>query len=346
MNGCDDPTHSSIIDLGTLPPHSAVTQPISLCITLDPKTAVAGIYNLLISVVYQWDQGSDLVTAEKNLQVDLIGTETIVGIPIGFAGFVLPGLMLLVALKWFGVPWATSLQTEDRIIYGVILSLVLLGPFSWMAGQPGIPQWVTWLDFQKQVSIERLGIYILVGVLIGTLIGLFYKSVEIKKMRDVKFKESMQIIEGDQAPGLLIKALMLNSKYRAKKVFFQNKTSRVYGYHYARSGNSIYIFAHFILILSRLKPDTRKKIRSLIDSEKGTETNPQGILAILKLLGNEDAKAFIIAIPVIEVATVGKSNPINPNQAYLRIDGDQYLQPQYEENLEGSLLEIMDEEPY
>jgi len=194
------------------------------------------------------------------------------------------------------------------------------------------------------VSIERLGIYTLVGSLIGVLIGIVYKAIELRKIRAAKFKESMQIDEGDRAPELLIKALMLNSQYRGKKVFFQNKTKKIYGYHYARSENSIYIFAHFILISSRLKPDVQKKVLAAAGPRGDFGKNRQRMLAVLKLLSNEDKEAFQIADPVFEVALTGKSSPVNQEQAYLRIDEEQYLQPQYEETQDGYLLEILDQE--
>ena len=169
------------LDLGPLPPHSVKSQPF--CLTLDFNTAHAGSFNLLFEVTYTWAQKTDLVTAEKTIQVDLIGNQTILGLPLAFAGFILPGLMFLITLRWFKAPWAVGLSGEDKLIYGVLLSLVLLGPFALLGSLPDAPGWVQFLNFSQDVTIPRLAVYVLIGLAFGGIAGVIYQKVKADQAR-------------------------------------------------------------------------------------------------------------------------------------------------------------------
>jgi len=348
VSSCDSPTQITQVELGEIPPRSTVPQPVSICFTLNRKAAIAGNYNILMSVVYRWKDGIDLVSVEKALWVDLIGVDAILGVPLAFAGFILPGLMMLVALRWFKVPVAKNLEPVDRLIYAILLSLVLLGPFSWLATRPSAPSWATWLDFQQQVSIERLVVYTLVGLLIGLIIGLAYWAVERRKARAAEFKASLQLKTGDQPPQLLKKALLLNPKYDGKRIFLQTKDSQhiIYGYHYAEYDKSLYVFAHFQLIISLLPQELQTKVHRMIDSAGSSGLDRKHLLAILDMLADDTANAFIIADPVVKLATDGKPAPPAPDLAYMIVDKDLYLPPQVDSRQSGCLLEVLEEMPY
>jgi hypothetical protein len=347
-DSCNNPAQTSPIDLGALPPHTIIPAPISFCLTLERQTALTGDYNILTGVLYSWEQGTDIVSVEKPLRVDLIGTDTILGVPLGFAGFVLPGLMLLVALRWFKVPIANDVQSADRLIYGVLLSLILLGPFSWLATQPGAPAWMSWLDFQQQVSIERLIIFVLVGLLIGVVIGLMYFGWEWQKKRTSQFQAALQINPDDRPHTLLKKALLLNPKFGDKRILLEKKDdhTQIFAYHYAFHDKSLYVFAQFQLIISLLPSEIQEKVRRVKASAGNSQLDSSSLLSILKLLKDDHSNAFLIANPVSMVSGDGKAMQSGVTLGYLVVEPELYFPPRVDGEHSGYLLEVLDEMPY
>jgi len=348
LGSCDNPAQTHPIDLGAIPPNSVSEQPVSICFTLDRQKALAGTYNILTSVIYEWEEGTGLLSEEKTLQVDLIGMDTILGIPLGFAGFVLPGLMILVILRWFKVPIAIDMEPADRFIYGILLSLILLGPFSWIASQPWAPAWITWLDFQQQVSIERLAVFVFIGLVIGLAIGLTYTGVELQKERAVNFRASLRIKTDERPPELLKKALLLNPKHEGKRILLISKDNKqkIYGYHYAVFDKTLYVFAHFQLIIDSLPIDLQTKVRQMINSSKNLSRDSKTLLAILNLLNDDQANAFMIANPVQVMIIEGEHIHSSQDLTYVGVEQDLFLPPQFDETHPGGLLEVLEETPY
>jgi len=349
--GCSKPAQTGPIDLGALPAHSVLATPKTLCLQVEPASAVSGSYNLLFSVMYSQEERTGVVTAEKALQVDLIGSEVILGVPLAFAGFVLPGLMILIALRWFGVPFARDLETEDRIIYGVILSLLLLGPFTLLARKAATAPWIQWLDIQQEISIERLGVYIVMGLALGVVMGVVYRWYDqSRKARAAAAIEALKFRDGDGRAKLIYKALKLNNRVYKKKFYFQHNKdqSRVYGYHYALVGDFIYVFPSFQLIASRLlEEDLRKKV---LDAARPLDTfrsDPVRISSVLELLGDDHSDAFIIQYAVDEISADGLPGPDNTGQTYITLDASKYSPPPPLETTQvGYLLELLENEPY
>jgi hypothetical protein len=161
------------IDLGLLPAHSVKSQ--AFCITLNPVTAQAGSFNVLFTITYTWGPKTDLTTAEKSLSVDLIGSQTILGLPLAFAGFILPGLMCLLVLRWFKAPWAVGLSGEDKLVFAVLLSIVMLVLLDLLGSLAGFLGWVQFLNFSQEVTIGRLIAYVVIGTIFGLVIGRSYR---------------------------------------------------------------------------------------------------------------------------------------------------------------------------
>jgi hypothetical protein len=341
-DSCGASPLNSPIEIGALAPYSTLAQPLTLCFALETDTAVAGSYNILFAIRYEWDKNSDLVTSEKPVNVDLIGAESILGIPIGLAGFVLPGFIVLVILKRFSIPWVKDFDSVDRVIYSVIFSIILLGPFSWLGSQPNMPPWIVWLDFRQQVNLIHLVFYVLIGILIGTAIGLAYlgRSESAKKAL-----ADRTVTESDQPLQLIRKALLLNGKCTGRKVRFQKKegNSEIYGYHYAPYNKGYIVFANFQLVLPRLPESVRLKVSKLAASSRSMNTDPKGILAVLKLLKDTDKNVFHIANYVLEMVG-GKQTDSSKNSSYMILPPDLY-NPPVEANETGYLFEIVPQEP-
>jgi hypothetical protein len=205
-----------------------------------------------------------------------------------------------------------------------------------------MPPWIIWLDFRQQVSIIHLGVYVLIGILIGAVIGGVYKrKVESAK----KALIDRMVTEGDTYPQLIWRALLLNGRLSEKRIYLQKKdmSSKVYGYHYASYNNGYIIFASFQLVLSRLPATLRQKVKQLAASRKSFNTDRRGIQEVLKLLKDTDGKAFCIANPVVEVAE-GKLSAVNENLAYLILDPGLY-RPPVEDESSGYLFDIVEDEP-
>ncbi len=331
-----------------LPAHTATAKPVTGCFVLDGANAIAGDYNILTSVSYQWDQGADLVSVEKTLKVDLIGMDTILGVPVGFAGFVLPGLMIITSLRWFKVPVVKDLEPADRILVGILLSILLLGPFAGLAALPGAPPWVTWLDFQQQVSIERLVAFTAAGLVIGLLLGLVYVGITQLQLSQARSREAwLHIAARDRPPKLIKKALRINPISQEKRIYIQQKSDqrRIYGYHFAVQDKSIYIFAHFQLILSRLPEETQAKVKAITSTKRESRLDTGQMLAILEALNDEQAEAFVIADPILVEGSMGKLDPLPDKNYFMKVDEALY-QPAQLDKEPGVLLEVLDNEPF
>lgn len=338
------------IDLGPLPAHSAMDAPKTLYLKVEPESAVSGSYNLLFNVSFHQGKQSGVVTDEKTLTVDLIGSETILGVPLAFAGFVLPGLMLLVALRWLKVPWAKDMSTEDRIIFGVIFSLLLLGPISLLARQAGSWRLIQWLDIQQEISIERLGAYIAIGLAFGLLAGAIYRDDARRKKAEEEAKlEALKFKDGDGAASLIWKGLKRNPPAGlAKQFFFEHRKdhSRIFGYHYARDEETIVIFPGFQLIASHLNGPLRNSILEAARPLDTFSSDPERMLKVADLLKNEDVDPITIVSPVREYLPNDAPGQVYQNRKSVIILAEDYLPRPYETKNSGCLLELLEDDPY
>jgi hypothetical protein len=70
---------------------------------------VVGDFNFLFTFEYEWPQQNSLqqsfVVVEKTLKVSLLGSDSVAGIPVGLAGFIVPGLIFWWIVARFNVPW-------------------------------------------------------------------------------------------------------------------------------------------------------------------------------------------------------------------------------------------------
>lgn len=256
---CSAPLQTGPLDLGTVPANSVKTE--VFCLDLDTRSARSGSFNLLFSLVYSWGEKTDLAAVEKEVAVDLIGSETILGIPLAFAGFILPGLMLLIVLRWFKLPWAAGLSSEDRLIYSVLISVIPLGMVSWLSGRVRLPGLVQFFNFGQQVTIAHLVGYVLLGAAVGLLIGLVYRLSRFLRKRTLDALVSAP----PSIPQAIHTALRLNGNYKGGPVLFSNKktAAQVKGAHCVETDERYYVFSQFRLNYDNLSADDKKFIDSL-----------------------------------------------------------------------------------
>ncbi|KAF0111113.1 MAG: hypothetical protein FD147_1214 [Chloroflexi bacterium] len=324
---------------GEIKANSVKTQ--NVCFKLNLDKAYAGTYNLFFTLIYTWGEKTNLVTVEKPVEIDLIGGETILGIPLAFAGFVLPGLMLLMTLKWFKVPWAVNLATEDRIIYGVFISLLLLGPFSYFANRPDAGAWLQPFNLNEQVNFQRLAIFIAIGLVLGVAIGSNHaRQTQKKAQLLINFRDSYNLV--------IKKSLLSNQKYSGGSVVFQNKANnfRIIGAHYVTTDTLNQVLPQFRLTVSQIADDEIKdKVREYLAQEGGDVgricADSQKILRVIELISADTGKAFEISQPVARINPETMATEFFENLPFYEIKKEEY-NASLVGNEETALLEIVD----
>lgn len=145
-----------------IPVKARATAKCDLELTTEPIINV-GEFNILFVLGYQRLVGKNtetsIVTAEKTLKANLLGSESVAGVPLVLAGFIVPGLIFWIVVNFFGVSWKRD-GFGDQMIYSVFVSLILVS----------IETWLGFVDLNQGIStgmLFRLG----VGGLIPALIA-------------------------------------------------------------------------------------------------------------------------------------------------------------------------------
>ncbi|HEU4506943.1 MAG TPA: hypothetical protein VFR78_01805 [Pyrinomonadaceae bacterium] len=177
----------------------------------------SGEYNVLFTIKYQWTKDDKLQTAmtsvEKTVKVNLLGSDSLAGIPLALAGLIVPGfcfLLVLRATKMIGTDGA------DLMIYGVVASLgfialaKLLRRFVAGWGWTTFAQKLQYLDASSNVSVDKLMWLAISGASAGVLVALVYYSkagIQNRKRR------ALEIKEGDENETILWKLLKRDPRY-------------------------------------------------------------------------------------------------------------------------------------
>jgi hypothetical protein len=149
------------LPLGTIKARSILVRKLHLH---TDKTIQVGDYNTLFIVQYQWKMNqtvaSSLVTSEKAIKVNFLGSESVAGIPLALAGFIVPGLVFWLIIRLFGASWSVD-ALGNQMIYSVLVSIGLV-----FAGA-----WVRFLDISAGISMERLLRLVVAGLVAGVVVG-------------------------------------------------------------------------------------------------------------------------------------------------------------------------------
>jgi hypothetical protein len=202
---CDDKKFDPPLAFGATPlPLGAINARSLARCHLQVKTKPTievGEFDSLFIVLYQWktdkNTGTSFVTTEKALKVNLLGSESVAGIPLALAGFIVPGLIFWLVVKLFNVPWGME-GLGDRMIYSVLVSVALV-----VAGT-----WLKYIDVSMGVSIQKLLRLALAGLVAGVFVGggdLALRWIRARRLL------SNQINEGDDELTLLGKLLELRT---------------------------------------------------------------------------------------------------------------------------------------
>jgi hypothetical protein len=161
-------THS--LSLGASAPYSFVER--QLCAKLKPHSEVkVGDFNILFVYKYRWKQGKILAksvaTVEKPLKIVLLGSDNIVGIPLGLAGLVLPGLFFWFAVSLWKTPWGVGLALGENLFYSLFVSAFFVELGTWLP----CTSWLPHLDVLHGVTLGKLVRLAVTGMVAGTVAG-------------------------------------------------------------------------------------------------------------------------------------------------------------------------------
>jgi hypothetical protein len=283
---CDGEKLSLPISLGDLAAHTTLKK--SLCLQLEPGFDV-GTLNLLFIIDYGWMQESSLqksiVTVEKTMKIDVFGADSLLGIPLAFASFLIPGLFFLLTLQiLFKVPFSLNLKADERLIFSVLLSIVIMAASLWIKNSFRW-SWIQILDVSQQISITKLMALATAGVFFGTLVGLIYLLYKLYQRN----LENQNIIRPtDPMVQVVEKTLQLNRSYNGNRVIVQLKNGEEYiGSHYAKGNGTLYLLGEFQIDMEKLNQGTLQKIRKSMDAKGNLKQDRASLLRVLKVLPSD-----------------------------------------------------------
>jgi len=218
-----DPTQyqkANQVPIGSLPAQSdgKSIEAVDLCLTSQAVTN--DDYNLLFTLRYDWttNQGvaHGVLTTEKAIKSAFLGTDSLAGVPLALAGFIVPGLLFWLALDWWKTPWRIEGPTlGDKTVYSILVSLLLIAMVSWA------PRLKADLDITQGLSLRKLEYLALLGAVAGMLVGGFDRWI-----RHILTGRSLQSANDDIT--LLIKLLRLNVGHSQPKTRVTLKNGEVY----------------------------------------------------------------------------------------------------------------------
>jgi hypothetical protein len=205
QNSCDAQEFGRSLNVGEIKPRSTVTH--KLCLTTDSEINV-GDFNALFTVKYEWDAGGarrqSFVSSEKTLKVNLLGSESVAGVPLALAGLIVPGMFFWIFLRLWGVPLDKDFGKE--LIYSVLVSLALIAS-SYLLRLLFDSDWLKYFDISSGIGLNKLLTLAATGFVLGNFFGfLYYRWQRYKKSlliapTDIFIKRVEKIVR--QNPGRL-----------------------------------------------------------------------------------------------------------------------------------------------
>lgn len=157
-----------------------------------------GEIDLVFLFYSTWSSGqTSFASVDRRIQLNLFGTDSVSGVPLQLAAFVLPGLLALGLLALFRFKPLVDLNWSLQAFLSVGTSLVL-ALLSWQIFPAGTPM---------GMSRKRLVYLCLTGAAIGLLL------IVGRKLRN-RYRESHFVLPNEDSATVLLKAL----KYHRKKV--------------------------------------------------------------------------------------------------------------------------------
>ncbi len=151
------------VKLGPVGPNEV--RPTVLCLKSGPSIDV-GDFNVSFTYDYAWRKNNierhSFLATDKPLKANLFGSDSVAGVPIALAAFIVPGLFFWLILGWLKFTWSIEgSPLGDKLIYSVLISLPLLVVVNWVMPTTG-----------AGISFMKLGSYAATGFSVGLLLGI------------------------------------------------------------------------------------------------------------------------------------------------------------------------------
>jgi hypothetical protein len=157
---CEGPSSQGPYLIGSIGPWSAHRE--AMCLRLKPPF-IEGSVRLHFIFEYHWqtDDGSNAtsyLTQERVLNVSFFGEGTIAGVPLNLIAYLIPGVFLIILLRFLDLPKIRELSGLELTVVAVVSSapILILIP----------------LYFGRAISLERFGWLILLSIAIAALLAL------------------------------------------------------------------------------------------------------------------------------------------------------------------------------
>jgi hypothetical protein len=127
-------------------------------------------------MTYEWTINGEakqaFVSTEKTIKVNLFGSESVAGVPLALAGFLVPGLFFWIFLRVWKVPWNQDATKE--LIYSVLISVVVIGLGYFLRQKLPDWSWLKYLDIRNGISGTKLFALAVAGIVLGNIVGCSY----------------------------------------------------------------------------------------------------------------------------------------------------------------------------
>ncbi len=228
------------------------------------SNAEDGVYSVLFKLTYRTTQDGKLVQKvvpiQQDITINLVQIDSLVGVPLSLASFVLPGMVCLILLNVFGVfkNLGLTLESDEKFVLGTIISVVILGVGSLL--NQVIESLFHWdlFPINAPVTLEALFLLMLLGsvlAVIGT--GLYWKYDKRQASLCINLSDNYSII--------LQKILRMNPNYEdsAVSVKLKDKLEEYYGSHLAEFRGQLFLVGSLGINFEDVKADNPTKEKEI-----------------------------------------------------------------------------------
>jgi hypothetical protein len=297
-----------------------------------------GKFNILFAVEYQWKVEKrihqSIVTIEKAIEIDILGTDKILGVPIAFASFIIPGLACLLILQLFKLPFTLNIKQDIKLIFSILVSISIMALSSLLKQQLSW-EWLKYLDLSSQISIGKLFVLGGLGSAFGLIVGLIHLLIIKRKQ---KFERENRITHDDKDFAIIIeKILNLNPKYKGNAVLFQHKDTGIQyiGAHYAKITDLIYLVGSFMIDKKALSQEDFPKC---LDKNGNILQKKAAILRIIKKANSQRGIKLEVGAFVKKIENMKEAYT---TRVYMTLKTDEFIGPEYTSESRMNLVRVI-----
>ena len=180
---------------------SAFDPPEAFCLKAKDTIEEQDV-NVVFSIVYRLagskQPETGVAVVERKLSVGLFGTDTVAGVSLRLAAYIVPGLLLMLVLKLAKVPWLVDLDAAELGTFSVLISVAL----SLGAAQLAEVGWLSGLFFGAASGVSAKLFLVLCSITLLLALAIAGVFAAIRRYRRLRTVDA-----GDEDVDILTKAL-------------------------------------------------------------------------------------------------------------------------------------------